>query len=57
VKAINKAGRFSLAEAQWPTDAAPPGLHTLIGIVFDADGKELCRVAPRMVSAGWVQGY
>jgi hypothetical protein len=57
VKTIHEAGRFQIAEAQWPSDAAPPGLHTLIGIVYDKSGKELCRVAPRMVSAGWVQGY
>lgn len=57
VSTINEAGRFFLAEAQWPSDVAPPGLHTLVGIVFGKDGKELCRVAPRMVSAGWVQGH
>jgi hypothetical protein len=57
VKEFNAAGKFQLAEAQWPSDAAIPGLHTLVGIVYGKDGKELCRVAPRMVSAGWVQGY
>jgi hypothetical protein len=56
-KTINEAGRFYLAEAQWPSDAAPPGQHTVIGIIYDKSGKELCRVAPRLVSAGWVQGY
>jgi hypothetical protein len=57
VQTIEPAGRFQLAEATWPSDMAPAGLHTLIGIVYGKDGKELCRVAPRMVSAGWVQGY
>jgi hypothetical protein len=57
VKTLNAAGRFQLAEAQWPSDAAIPGAHTMIGIVYGKDGKELCRVAPRMVSAGWVQGF
>ena len=57
VKPLHEGGRFYLAEAQWPSDAAPAGLHTLIGIVYGKEGKELCRVAPRMVSAGWVQGY
>jgi len=56
-KSINEAGHFYIAEAQWPSDAAPPGEHTVIGIVYDKGGKELCRVAPRLVSAGWVQGY
>ena len=57
VKTLHEAGRFQLAEAQWPSDSAPAGLHNLIGIVYDKGGKELTRVAPRMVSAGWVQGY
>ena len=57
VQAIHAGGRFQLAEAQWPSDVAVPGLHTLVAIVFDKSDKELCRVAPRMVSAGWVQGY
>ena len=51
------------ASSTWPKPSGPatsplPGLHTLIGHrLRPADGKELCRVAPRMVSAGWVQGY
>ena len=57
VQTIQEAGRFQLAEAQWPSDVAIPGMHTLLAIVYGKDGKELCRVAPRMVSAGWVQGY
>lgn len=57
VQTVHEAGRFQLAEAQWPSDAAVPGMHNLIAIVYGQDGKELCRVAPRMVSAGWVQGY
>ncbi len=57
MQTINEAGKFRLATAQWPSDAAVPGLHTLMGIVYGQDGKELCRVAPRMVSAGWEQGY
>src|SRR5262245_20741678 len=56
-KTIQEAGHFYLAEAQWPADAAPPGQHTLIAIVHDKSGNELCRVAPRLVSAGWLQGY
>jgi len=56
-KTIQEAGKFYLAEAQWPTDAAVPGEHTVIAVVFDKGGQELCRVAPRLVSAGWTQGY
>lgn len=54
---LHEAGKFFIVQAQWPSDVAVPGMHTLIGIVYGKDGKELCRVAPRMVSAGWVQGY
>ena len=54
VKPIHAAGGFYLAEAAWASDQAISGQHTLIGLVYDKEGKELCRVAPRMVSAGWV---
>jgi hypothetical protein len=56
-KTIQESGKFYLAEAHWPTDAAIPGEHTVIAVVFDKSGNELCRVAPRLVSAGWTQGY
>jgi hypothetical protein len=56
-KTLHEAGRFYLAEAQWPSDVATPGLHNVMAIVHGKDDKELCRVAPRLVSAGWVQGY
>jgi hypothetical protein len=55
--ALHEQGKFQLSEATWPSDLAVPGLHTLTAIVYDRDGQELCRVAPRMVSAGWAQGY
>jgi hypothetical protein len=48
---------FAIAEAQWPSDVAVPGAHTLIAIVYDKEGHELTRVAPRMVSVGMTQGY
>jgi hypothetical protein len=56
-RTINEAGKFYLAEATWPADTAIPGEHTVIAIVTGKDGKELCRIAPRLVSAGWIQGY
>jgi hypothetical protein len=56
-KTIQEKGNFYLAEAHWPTDLAPPGEHTVIAIVSDKSGKELSRIAPRLVSAGWAQGY
>jgi hypothetical protein len=54
---LNEAGKFSVAEAQWPVETAVPGAHLMVGIVYDKAGKELTRVAPRMVSVGMNQGY
>ena len=54
---LHEQGKFLSAEGQWPTDVAVPGAHTLVAIVYDKEEKELTRIAPRMVSAGWVQGY
>jgi hypothetical protein len=54
---LEAEGDFRVAEAQWPSDVAIPGMHTLIAVVYDKAGNERCRVAPRMVSAGWEQGY
>jgi hypothetical protein len=56
-RTMHEAGRFYLAEAQWPIDAAPPGQHTAVAVLYDRNGNELTRVAPRLMSAGWVQGY
>jgi len=36
---------------------AAPGTYHLLGIVYDKAGKELTRVAPRMVSANMQPGY
>jgi hypothetical protein len=57
VQTLNDKGKFTLAEAKWPSDLAVPGAHQLVGIVYDKSGKELARVAPRMVSVGMQQGY
>ena len=56
-KTINEGGKFYLAEAQWPIDAAAPGQHIVVAVLSDKDGRELARVAPRLMSAGWTQGY
>jgi hypothetical protein len=50
-------GNFHRAVATWPSDLAAPGAHHLLGIVFDRAGKELTRVAPRMVSVNMTPGY
>ena len=54
---MHGGGRFQMAEAQWPSDVAIPACTRWWRSSTTKDGKELCRVAPRMVSAGWVQGY
>jgi hypothetical protein len=56
-KLIQEYGKFYVAEAQWPTDLAPPGQHTVVAIVHDKSGQELSRIAPRLVSTGMTQGY
>jgi hypothetical protein len=56
-RTIHEAGKFRVAEAQWPTDVAVPGAHVLIADVLDKEGRVLTRVAPRLVSVGMQQGY
>jgi hypothetical protein len=50
-------GNFRRAVAQWPADLAIPGGHQLLGIVYDKNGTELTRVAPRLVSVNMNTGY
>ena len=50
-------GHFATATATWPTDVAPPGGHHVTAIVYDKSGKELTRIAPRLVSTTMKQGY
>jgi hypothetical protein len=57
VENFNAAGGFSRSVAHWPVELAVPGAHELLGIVFDASGKELSRVAPRLVSVNMNPGY
>ncbi|HWB09359.1 MAG TPA: sugar-binding protein [Pirellulales bacterium] len=54
---LNAEGRFFRAEAQWPSDEAAPGTYIPLGIVYDREGKELCRTAPRLVSVNNSPGY
>ena len=57
IETLNAEGRFLRARATWPTDAAAPGSHFLLGVVFDKQGSELARIAPRMVSVHNLPGY
>ena len=54
---IQKEGNFAKAVASWPSDIAPPGGHHVIAIVYDKQGQELTRIAPRLVSTSMKQGY
>jgi hypothetical protein len=54
---IEPAGNFVRAKAHWPVDVAPPGAHHVTAVVYGKDGKELTRVAPRLVSVNMAVGY
>ena len=57
VEVFEPEGNFQRTVAQWPADAATPGAHHLVAIVYDRSGRELARVAPRMVSVNMEPGY
>ncbi|MDB6024101.1 MAG: hypothetical protein JWM68_324 [Verrucomicrobiales bacterium] len=57
IETFQAVGNFRRAVAQWPNDLAIPGAHQVIGIVYDTKGKELSRIAPRLVSVNWLPGY
>lgn len=57
IETFEAQGNFRRASAQWPNDLAVPGAHQLLGIVYDPSGKELARIAPRLVSVNMAPGY
>jgi hypothetical protein len=57
VETFQAEGHFERAVAQWPNELAAPGAYHLLGIVYNKSGKELTRVAPRMVSVNMSPGY
>ena len=57
IETFETEGNFQRAVARWPGQLAAPGTYHLLGIVYDKAGKELTRVAPRMVSANMQPGY
>lgn len=57
IETFEARGNFQRASAEWPTSLAVPGAHHLLGVVYDKSGKELTRVAPRLVSVGMTPGY
>ena len=52
-----KEGNFVKATADWPIDVAPPGRHHVTAIIYDTKGRELTRIAPRLVSVNMRPGY
>jgi len=57
VRVFEPEGDFRRAEARWPIDLAPPGGYHVTGVLLDAGGKELARVAPRLVSVNMEKGF
>ena len=57
IETFEGEGNFQRASAQWPNDLAVPGAHHLLGVIYDKSGKEITRVAPRMVSVNMQPGY
>ncbi len=51
------SGDFVVREARWPAALAAPGHFQVVAIAYDAEGGEVTRVAPRMVSVNMEPGY
>ena len=57
VETLQADHNFVRRLAQWPADLAAPGTYNAIAVVYDRDGNEIARVAPRLVSVNLQQGY
>jgi hypothetical protein len=57
IETFEAEGNFRRASAQWSSDLAIPGAHHLLGVIYDKSGKELTRIAPRLVSVNMQPGY
>lgn len=57
IETLQPEGHFYRPVAHWPVDAATPGGHQVLGVVIDRQGKELTRIAPRLVSIHNTPGY
>src|SRR5436190_743288 len=57
IETFSAEGNFQRAVGHWPVEVAIPGAHELLGIVYDKSGKELTRIAPRLVSVHMEPGY
>jgi hypothetical protein len=57
METFSKGGDFVRARATWEYDTARSGGYQVVGIVYDRQGYELTRVAPRLVSVNMKKGY
>jgi hypothetical protein len=54
---FEEEGRFIRRQAKWPVSVAPAGAYHVQAVVYARDGRELTRIAPRLVSVNMEQGY
>lgn len=54
---LEKARDFAVWEARWPVAVAPAGGYQAVAVLYGSQGKELARVAPRLVSVNMAPGY
>jgi hypothetical protein len=54
---LEEEGRFIRRKAKWPVSVAPASSYHVQAVVFAPDGRELTRIAPRLVSVNMEQGY
>lgn len=54
---VQANGHFIRRVARWPVGIAAAGAFWPTAVVYDSHGKELTRVAPRLVSVNMDQGY
>jgi hypothetical protein len=54
---IQPQGQFVRRSTTWPSSVAAPGSYEVYAVVFDREGDELTRIAPRLASVNMEQGY
>ena len=54
---FQRDGNFAVASAHWSIDKSPPAACQILAIIYDKQGNELARVAPRLTSVNWDLGY
>ena len=54
---FEQEGNFAVASAHWSIEISPPAACQILAIIYDKQGNELARVAPRLTSVNWSLGY